>query len=62
MRVKNHPWVRRMALDNWRREGRGTEHRIPGTEGWGTEEEGYRVTEGWGTEEEAEVRELISSK
>ena len=57
MRVRNHPWVRRMALDNWRREGRGTEHRIPGTEGWGTEEEGY-----WGTEEEAEVRELISSK
>ena len=57
MRVKNHPWVRRMALDNWRRGGWGTEHRVQRTQGWGTEEEGY-----WGTGEEAEVRELISSK
>ena len=57
MRVKNHPWVHRMALDNWRRGGWGTEHRLQRTQGWGTEEKGYT-----GTEEEAEVRELISSK
>ena len=45
MRVKNHPWVRRMALDNWRRGGWGTEHKLQRTEGE-VQSTGYSVHRG----------------